>query len=100
LQQDTDFDGADEKAQDEHEKARDASAGATTGPYYEDWKNRMMEDDLAAARELEDGLVRGQNIPGRDPEANFHDQDESNVKKRDDFLKDLLRQRDAALAKE
>jgi len=87
--QDNDLDNADDMAAGEHEKSRGANKGATSGNKYDDWKQKMIDDDLAAARDLEDALVRGQNIPGDDPESTFADQDEENMKKRDEFLKDL-----------
>jgi hypothetical protein len=60
----------------------------------------MINSDLDAARELEEGLIKHQNIPGADPESTFDNEKRHNVDVRNAFLDKLQREHEAARNKE
>jgi hypothetical protein len=71
--QDSNMDETDNAMEEYHEDTRHDLYEITTGKMYEDWKNAIVADDLEQARELNEHLIRCQNIPGNDPNATFKD---------------------------
>ena len=80
---------ADWKATQEHEATEAKLRDLTTGQLYEQWKYGMIVDDMEKRHQLEEALVGALNIPGKDPNATFDEQEEQNVANRNVF-KDQL----------